>query len=306
MIDDERNRKYVCSRGLLKNCDYFSNTQRSSIRHLLDYPNISVLNDLLVNKKKIPTIYVCSSAIPNFINTLLNKINIPFILVSGDCDESIPNDIFPSKELFDRFISNKNLIHWLCQNYVGPYHPKITLMPIGLDYHTMTLSNMWGPIANPSNQEASLQSLKNSSKPFYERQIKCYANFHFFMTTKFGYDRKDALHNIPSNLVYYEPHKVERLQTWKKQINYAFVISPHGNGLDCHRTWEALVLGCIPIVKTSSIDSLYDELPVLIVKDWKEVTQELLNKKIEEFKHKAYNYEKLTLQYWVQKINSSK
>ena len=42
-----------------------------------------------------------------------------------------------------------------------------------------------------------------------------------------------------------------RLITWNKQKDFAFVLCPHGGGLDCHRNWEALCLGCIPIVKTS-------------------------------------------------------
>jgi hypothetical protein len=53
---------------------------------------------------------------------------------------------------------------------------------------------------------------------------------------------------------------------------HAFVASPHGNGLDCHRTWEALALGCIPIVKRSPIDKVFQGLPVWIVGSWKEVT----------------------------------
>ena len=78
-------------------------------------------------------------------------------------------------------------------------------------------------------------------------------------------------------------------------------------GLDCHRTWEALFLGCIPIVKTSPIDSLFEDLPVLIVKDWSDVTPKLLENTMKEFKKKekngAFDYKKLTLKYWVNKIN---
>ena len=81
-------------------------------------------------------------------------------------------------------------------------------------------------------------------------------------------------------------------------------ITPHGNGLDCHRTWEALCTGSIPIVKTSAIDSLFTDLPVLIVKDWSDVNMELLTKTIKEFKTKKFNYDKLLLKYWIDKIKS--
>ena len=305
-MNDERSRKYVCSRGLLKCCDYFSNNPISSIKQVNNYPDLILLKHIIIQKGKVPSIYVCGSAIPNFISVLLPSIQVPFILVSGDCDESIPFDIFNSKESFEQFISNTYLIHWYCQNYVGPIHNKITQMPIGLDYHTMSSSTVWGPIANPTQQEKTLEDLKQNSKPFWERELKCYGNYHFFMTTKFGKDRQDAFENIPKNLVYYEKQRVERLETWKNQINYAFVISPHGNGLDCHRTWEALTLGCIPIVKTSPLDGLYKDLPVLIVNSWKEVTQEVLDKTLEDFKNKTFNYERLSLMYWVNMINNYK
>ena len=85
---------------------------------------------------------------------------------------------------------------------------------------------------------------------------------------------------------------------------YSFVLSPHGNGLDCHRTWEALVLGCIPVVKTSSLDKLYDDLPVLIVNNWYDIDEELLKNTIENFKDKKFNYDKLKLDYWINKIKN--
>jgi hypothetical protein len=87
---------------------------------------------------------------------------------------------------------------------------------------------------------------------------------------------------------------------------YAFVLSPHGNGLDCHRTWEALILGCIPIVKRSLLDSLYEDLPVLIVYNWFNVNESLLNSTIKKFKSKVFNYNKLKLEYWINIIKNSK
>jgi hypothetical protein len=93
-----------------------------------------------------------------------------------------------------------------------------------------------------------------------------------------------------------------------KQKDFAFIISPHGGGYDCHRLWEALILGCIPIVKTSPIDKLYQDLPVLIVQSWSDVTMDLLVKIIEEFKikelNKEFKYEKLALSYWMNRIRN--
>jgi hypothetical protein len=50
-----------------------------------------------------------------------------------------------------------------------------------------------------------------------------------------------------------------------------FVLSPAGNGIDCHRTWEALYLGAIPIVKRAHWPFSSYRLPVLIVTNWEEL-----------------------------------
>lgn len=294
----EINNIFVSSRGLLKSSDYHSLIPQSSIRHLYNYPELNMLDKL-----STPVIYICGSAISDFINKTLSLIDKKFILVSGDCDEDIPFDIFSSHTDFLNFINNDKIIHWFCQNWKGE-HKKVSLMPIGLDYHTMASKDIfWGPITTPTEQEHILLEIKNKSRPFWERKIKCYSNFHFVMTTKYGHDRQNAFNDIPKELVYYEPERIERKKSWEIQTKYAYVISPHGNGLDCHRTWEALALGCIPIVKKSQIDKLYKDLPVLIVNDWKEVTNELLEETVENFKKIKFNYDRLTLKYWLNKIN---
>jgi hypothetical protein len=172
-----------------------------------------------------------------------------------------------------------------------------------MDYHSASMLNNKGPY--PLDQEEELFSIKKNAPPLNERSCKAYANFHFRIDTRFGKDRKDAIKNIPSDCVHYEPVKVNRRDTWLKQKQYAFVVSPQGNGLDCHRTWEAISLGCIPIIKTSELDSLFDDLPVWIVKDWSEITQESMANKFLFFQSKIFTLEKLELSYWVNKIKNS-
>ena len=255
----ENNNIFVSSRGILKSCDYFSFTPHSSNRQLINYPELEKIKNT-----KNPSIYICSSAIPHFINIMLPLIDFSFILVSGDTDETIPNEIL-NNDNFINLINDKRIIHWFCQN-MTLQHNKITKIPIGLDYHTLTQRPLWGPISSCQDQEKMLIMIKEKSVPFYDRNIKCYANFQFSMNTKLGYDRKDAFLKINKELGKDVIRKELPLITWNKQKDYAFVICPHGGGLDCHRNWEALCLGCIPIVKTSSIDDLYKDLPVLIVK----------------------------------------
>ena len=119
------------------------------------------------------------------------------------------------------------------------------------------------------------------------------------MTTRYAADRRAAIAGLPRALVHYESMPVSRFVTWAHQVKYEFVVSPHGGGLDCHRLWEALALGCIPLVKSSPIDPLYEGLPVLIVKDWSDVTQALLEAFVLEG---APFQERLTLRWWTDQI----
>ena len=303
---EENNNIYVSSRGLLKSCDYYSYTLISSHTPLVNFPTLETKKN--VKNIKNPSIYICSSAILNFINELLPLIDYSFILVSGDCDKTVPQEILTKYE-FNKLLNDTKLIHWFSQNMTIEHH-KITKIPIGLDYHTLTSNPLWGPLCSCYEQEKQLIYYKKKAACFWNRNIYCYANFHFNMDTKFGYDRKDAFKKINKELIYYEENQVPRLTTWNKQINFAFVICPHGGGLDCHRNWEALCLGCIPIVKTSLIDNLYKDLPVLIVDDWSSITIDLLNNTILKFKTKLknqeFNMEKIKLEYWIKLINSYK
>jgi len=54
--------------------------------------------------------------------------------------------------------------------------------------------------------------------------------------------------------------------------NSLFVLSPPGNGIDCHRTWEAIYLGAVPVVKKGYLaQSLTSALPILVVDDWQDI-----------------------------------
>jgi hypothetical protein len=49
-----------------------------------------------------------------------------------------------------------------------------------------------------------------------------------------------------------------------------FVPSPAGNGIDCHRTWEAMYLGAVPVVLKSEFCG-GDDWPVLVVDNWSDL-----------------------------------
>jgi hypothetical protein len=252
------------------------------------------------------SIYVCSDLLKFFVNNILPNINKRFVLVSGDSDMCVPKEILTLSET-TQLLNSPYLIKWFLQNTQIQNCEKMIQMPIGLDYHTISNnpSHDWklkneGHI--PDQQELILMNIINKSKPLKERKLKIYVNFS--LTNDRFNDRKESLENINPNLMEINNNFTKRTNNWELITNYAFVLSPFGNGMDCHRTWETLCLGSIPIVKAPNFNKLFEGLPVLIVNNWSDVNEKLLIKTFNEFQLKEFNYDKLKLSYWVNKIKN--
>jgi hypothetical protein len=83
--------------------------------------------------------------------------------------------------------------------------------------------------------------------------------------------------------------------------SYKFVVSPEGNGIDCHRHYEALLAGCIPIIEyNEKVEEKYKGLPVLYTKDYSEITYEYLETVYNELLHKTHDFSRLFKSYYTQ------
>ena len=290
---------YVNSRGILKSCDFHSKTPKSSCNDDTGY-----LFEMTKRMFHGMSIYVCSDLLQFFVINILPKINKMFVLVSGDSDICAPVEIL-NYEKFNLLINSPFLIKWFLQNTQVQNNSKMVQLPIGLDFHTISNNPTHGwKLSNedhlPGAQEFTLVNIKETSKPFYERIPKIYVNFSL-TNDRFG-DRVNSVKSISKDLMVFNDSFTKRTVNWQFMSKYMFVLSPFGNGMDCHRTWEALCLGCIPIVRAPNFRKMFEDLPVLIVDKWSEVNSELLLKTIDEFKQRKLNYEKLSLKYWIDKI----
>ena len=88
-----------------------------------------------------------------------------------------------------------------------------------------------------------------------------------------------------------------------------FILAPSGLGLDCYRNWEAMILGAIPVLETynrrDGLFRAYDDLPVLWIDHFDNVTPTLLEREYPRIISRArdYKFEKLTLQYWIDLVD---
>ena len=90
-----------------------------------------------------------------------------------------------------------------------------------------------------------------------------------------------------------------------------FVVSPQGKGRACHRDWEALAAGAVPVLDwdgSAAMAELYDGLPVVRVRDWTRVTPAYLEREWErlEREHAAgrIDMRKLYVPYWVAQLTA--
>ena len=295
--------RYVWSRGLALLCDH--NGGKGFVKGQMGGRAPLRFDPQLFDKVQDgDLVWMRLIALPQFVEQALPRIRARFALVTGDEDWAIPSSFDRSRVLLD----DARLMCWFTQNYDGTLeHEKLMRLPIGLDFHTISNRRKWGHWpAPPAAQEAELEALRQSAAPNAERLVRVHADFHFNKHKQqvWGDDRpavQQALEGNPD--VQFQTTKVRRIELWREKTRYAFVVSPHGNGLDCHRTWESLVLGNIVIVKRSSLDPLYEGLPVVIVEEWSEITRENLLRW--HAQHSAafeqpQVREKLTNRYWIE------
>lgn len=295
--------RWVWSRGLSLGCDHnggllFVRGQRGGRAPLRFDARV------FDRVKDGDLVWMRLTALPQFVREALPRIHARFALLTGDEDWSIPGSFSGSEEL----LASPKLLYWFSQNLdAGAQHPKLRVLPIGLDFHTISNGPRWGhEQATPAAQEAELDELRRVMPRTADRQLLAHADFHFNKRKDqtWGDDRdavQRALENNPN--VVFQAKKLKRIELWREKTRFAFVVSPHGNGLDCHRTWESLVLGNIVIVKRSSIDALYSGLPVVIVDDWRQIDAANLRRWHAEHQgafERPEVLERLTNRYWIE------
>jgi hypothetical protein len=159
-------------------------------------------------------------------------------------------------------LDNPYLVSWHTQNHDGHPHPKLKPFPIGLDFHTPR------PWTTAARLVALLRTIRRNRRPVEELPLRVFCDFRDTP------ERREVLAALRDcDHIDFLSSRLSQADIWERYAQYPFVVSAKSNGLDCHRTWELLYLGCIVITQTSSLDPLFSDLPVVIVRDWSEVRQ---------------------------------
>jgi hypothetical protein len=198
-------------------------------------------------------VYVKSDFMGAFFEAVFPLITVPIVLVTA-------GEVTPTPGRYRARLDDPKIARWFGQNCdLESTHPKYRLLPLGLTDPYI-----------PHGDQKTLLRIRARMPPVAAKPLLALATFHFNPNHPERVDAASALAGMP--WVHFEQQRVAPRKTWQRHADFAFVLSPRGVGLDCHRTWEALILSSIPIVKASTLDPLYREYPVVIVKSWDEIT----------------------------------
>ena len=85
-------------------------------------------------------------------------------------------------------------------------------------------------------------------------------------------------------------------------LRHQFVLCPPGNGEDTHRMWEALYCGAVPVVRESPVVRQFPGLPMVIVKDFRQLAPDFLLREAQRLATEGPRLEYLWRDYWKKKF----
>lgn len=192
----------------------------------------------------------------DYIGEFFSKIHLkqPSVIFTHNSD-------YPINEAYLKYLDDPRVLVWFAQN-VAIKHPKLKPFPIG--------------IANAGYSHGDISIVNKIRSQNNKKHNMFYANFNInnnknereYCLQQTGITLRNDVdggwngfaggYKLPTT---FEGYLGDLSRSY-------FCLSPKGNGIDCHRTWEALYMGCIPIVTKSEIAEAHKDMPIIILDDW--------------------------------------
>jgi hypothetical protein len=217
-------------------------------QQIIDSDDFSELRSHL-NSFQFRNIYIRSGLAQDFINEI-------FSLKSKYDSIKFKNLIFGEDDISLHTNEMKQLLPFcnriFASNLIGDSKLRIMPIPLGLEraaYHSSGVTKHFQKNYSINVEKRPLSYLVawNDDTNKYRSEIR-----------KILSGRKDSL--VLSKRI--TPKTLHRI--YERTL---FIPSPPGNGLDCHRTWEAIYKGAVPVVLKRDFIGNYD-WPIFTVDDW--------------------------------------
>lgn len=244
--------------------------------------------------QKLPadsTIFICSSYLERFQDEILPLLDKPFTLISHNSDQNIDSR-------FLKITESPYLKKWLAQNCTDEIlkaSPKVEPLPIGLENQRFH---------NAGNTKSFKRLIAQIKKGKIKKRAKVLVALNLATNPDERFSCYRAFWKKPVTL---EMMSFTSSENYRKiAAECMFVASPAGNGLDCHRTWEAMYLGAVPLVNDNAMNRFFAGLglPLICVKDWNEFASKTEAELTELYKTTTSNADNsaLWLDFWEKKI----
>lgn len=201
-----------------------------------------------------------------------------------------------------QFLAHGNVLAVFTQNCDG-FHSKITCIPIGIENRRwprhgrvpeVLAGAMSGNLHGLSPADIVLSNKANAIA------TSCFTpdTYQLERVPLFNMINSSAMNWIDNNC------RHDAFHFYRKVLRSAAVIAPRGNGKDTHRAWESLYLGRMIVTLSSSLDPLWEGLPVLLLRDWNDLSEEVVRKRVltmsspQHLQQYQANTPKLFLDYW--------
>lgn len=259
--------------------------------------NIIHLQDGSVSRMKDGAIYL--NTLPDMVR-MHAKCRTSHVLIThlnenwGEFSTTVPNrtvdwgdwysnmiDAGCTLQMVQQYLDDPKVQAVVTTQHVAFRHPSILSIPIGINHPQEIINHLFHADGAKTKELLLNNSGWGHRQGINERVI---ANFSGRISNTYGIHQSE----------YYESVTRSR-----------FVLCPSGMGWDTYRIWETLLLGAIPIVEYSAgWDVVLDDLPVLFVTNFDEVTPELLAAAYPAIlsRCQTFDYDKLTKQWWVSRI----
>lgn len=227
------------------------------------------------------TIFVKTDMVPYFFNFVMPQIKNSVIILTH-------NSALGIDRRYINFLNNEKVISWYAQN-ANFDHPKLFSIPLG--------------IANLRWPHGDISKIDMVNQMQLEKKHLVYMNFD--LQTNFG-ERAKVFNMFNEKSFVLKGDKKPFLEYLKDLASCKYTLSPPGAGIDCHRIWESIAVGTIPIVQNCHNISFHTSMPILIVDDWKHLTEQLLDDKYYFLNSELYSKSALYLDHWINKIGLKK
>lgn len=239
-----------------------------------DYLDEDKMYISLANTPKI--IFLKTDWIEDFKIKVLPRINYQFKLVTHNADRPA---ISGNLDLLE----DSRLITWYGMN-IDTKHSKLQPIPIGI------ANEKW-----PHGNKDVLLEIVNTN---INKHGLVYSNFDIKTNIQ---SRSNTLNVIREKKYIDVDSQVHNYKEYLTRLkSYKYVISPPGNSIDCHRIWESIYLGVVPIVEKHLALEYWYDLPILFIKSFNDLSEEYLNEQYNNIVNKSK--EKSLMSYYRQLI----